>query len=457
MSGHLKGQCLQDGRRLRYPKSAAKCLTERAVERIDAASATQRKARESWEQLVKRLDIGAPSSLRPKDLKRVIEEIWDVAPTMQPALANLEDASNRGRKSIDRTIITTYLRAFPREHPGFGNLASASRKAADRHEWPWRERGDTWRLWRPQEAPRALAEALLATDEPASILGEAGLMGDLADGRLVGEAIARACETVSEARGEKAETAGGRLISLFRRLNRGAEHNGLLAYALLKPWLHGACGADHQKAIISLLVSRNGDPRSKKEIWKALEIAAQKLLNGAEDVPAVFSVIRRWLVQKTVREFFKIVAATTDRQDQWKQRTDFWLSYLDAGYISDAWFAFGSMAERQAQRFIDQEDGLSFGRISGQGADASSSALLLELGDLTIAEWSHNGMSRFWKAGSQKAPRLYQEVYFSAVLRSMDAATGYDPLSHQGTWQYKFARRIYERTGIKHPKFGAGY
>ena len=82
----------------------------------------------------------------------------------------------------------------------------------------------------------------------------------------------------------------------------------------------------------------------------------------------------------------------------------------------------------------------------------------MTIGDVRIAEWSDNGSCRFWPAARPKAPLMYQSVYYGLVLRSMDAERGYEPLPHMGsTWQNRFAKRIYDRTGILHPLYGRGW
>ena len=230
----------------------------------------------------------------------------------------------------------------------------------------------------------------------------------------------------------------------------------MLALALLAPWTEAAPPAKHRQKVTALLIGRIGDPRLTPAKWSALaaELQAQGIDHATD---TVFAVLRRWLVQATVREFFAVVAKTTDRRDQWKDRTAFWLGYLDAGYIIDAWFAFSSQAEREARRFL-KDQSMAFARIEGAGASANQSALLMTIGDVRVAEWSDNGRCRFWPASRPKAPPMYQPVYYGLVLRSMDAERGYEPLPHMGsTWQNRFAKRIYDRTGITHPVYGRGW
>jgi hypothetical protein len=111
----------------------------------------------------------------------------------------------RSRKSVDRAIIAAYLRHFPVDHPGFDHLTHASALVANRHDWPWRARGDRWALWDPDEGPSRLSRALLHTDGPAQLLREAGLDGDLATGGFVERSLIAACEAAADHRGEAAQ------------------------------------------------------------------------------------------------------------------------------------------------------------------------------------------------------------------------------------------------------------
>lgn len=429
--------------------------TEREAERLPDGPVRPVRDPEPWEDMLSRVELAKPETLRFRDMKRVLGDMWTEAGCERHEDDLLKEGIGRDRKTLDRAIVRSYLHQFPDRHDRFDALTAASRYVAGRRDWPWRERGEAWSLWQPGDGPRKLARALLASDDPASILSAAGLTGELATGRYVERAMEATYRVVMATRGAEAVTYGARLIDLSAAM-KGDALDGMLALALLAPWVDTAPPAVHQRRVGALLTSRIGDPRLSPARWTALaaELRAYGLGDGVE---AAFAVLRRWLVQATVREFFAVVAKTTDRPDQWKQRTDFWLGYLDAGHITDAWFAFGSAAEAQARRFL-KDDSIGHARIEGAGATANQSALLMTLGDLRIAEWSDNGSCRFWPASRPKAPPMYRRVYYGRVLRSMDAERGYDPIPHMGsTWPDRFAKRVYDRTGIRHPRHGAGW
>lgn len=450
----LKGGCHPGA--IRHAHLPERTATERAVERMIDRPVAKARDSEPWESLIARVDLTAPASLKSRDAKRLLRDMW-IEDGCEGVERNiLDDGVKRDRASIDRAILESYLLRFPIAHRAFADLRGASEWVAGRRDWPWRARGEDFRLWDEQGGPQRLAAELLSTDNPAGVLRRAGLDGDLATGAFVRHAVRAACASAVAHKGATAVDSGNRLIALAAMIKGAEGVDAVLALALLAPWVGETPPADHQQKVASLLTSRIGDPRLAPANWAALTIELQRegLGNIAE---TVFSVLRRWLVQATVREFFAIVAKTTDRRDQWKDRTAFWMGYLDAGSITDAWFAFGSQAEREARRFM-KDQAMAFARIEGQGATANQSALLLTIGDVRIAEWSDNGSCRFWPAARPKAPLMYKPEYRGLVLRSMDAERGYEPLPHMGsTWQNRFAKRIYDRTGIRHPHYGQGW
>ena len=450
----LKNIC--DTGKIRHAHLPERTATERAAERMADRPAATGRIMEAWDALMERVDPLTPVSIRPKDIKRLLRDMW-VEHGCEGAEGDLlDDGVERDRASIDRIIIESYLLRFPTPHAAFSTLRGASEKVARRRDWPWNARGDDFQLWDAQAGPKRLATELLATNRPGEVLRRAGLDGDLATGAFVRQAVRAACAVAVTHKGAMAIESGERLIALAATIKGAEGIDALLALALLAPWVGSTPTAEHQQKVTTLLIGRIGDPRLAPARWLAL--AAELQVQDVDlAIDAAFAVLRRWLVQATVREFFAIVAKTTDRRDQWKDRTAFWLGYLDAGYITDAWFAFGSQAEREARRFM-KDEAMAFGRIEGQGAGANQSALLMTIGDVRVAEWSDNGSCRFWRASRPKAPPMYQSVYYGLVLRSMDAERGYEPLPHMGsTWQNRFSKRIYDRTGLAHPSYGQGW
>src|SRR3546814_14398129 len=84
-----------------------------------------------------------------------------------------------------------------------------------------------------------------------------------------------------------------------------------------------------------------------------------------------------------MREFFRAIAKTTDRPDQWKQREACWIAYLDEGLVTDAWPALGSRAKYQIDSLIRQSgERPEYGQI--RGGPSQSSSIIMQIGDLRI-------------------------------------------------------------------------
>lgn len=453
----LKLACERAAAVVKLPRRGDRIEIERAEQRIGIESSGKARVKEAWARFLARIDPRAPDRLKPKELKRLLDGIWAEEDLDNAVAPLLDHGVRRERKSIDRSIIAAYLRSFPLDHPAFDHLTHASALVANRHDWPWRERGSQWDLWKPDQGPDKLSRALLATENPAQLLRDVGLDGDLGTGAFVEEALLSACETAAGHRGDVAQQSGRRLIALFERFPTTKQLNAALAYALLAPWTTDSCTDAHQRLISGLLVQRNGDPRLTPPRWAALRSDVLEMFPGA-DIDNAFAVLRRWLVKATVREFFSLVAKTVERRDQWKERTDFWLAYLDAGLITDAWFAFGSQAERLARKFLEDQT-MVYATLEGGGATSAQSALIFTIGDVRIAEWSDNGSCRFWRAVDLKAPALYKRQYSGPSLRTMAAGEGFKAIPHNppNGWQPKVARHVYHSAGVRHPKHGAGW
>lgn len=408
---------------------------------------------ESWEAVVQRIDFDNLAAARPRDIRRALSDIWEKNAWSSKASPLVAHSLGEQRKTYDRELVLAYLRRFPLDHDAFSALNQAAGAAAERHDWPWRERGRKFHLWDADEGPEAIGKALLDADEPGAVLREAGLDGDLAAGFFMEDALADACEQVGDSRKAEAEMLGGKLAALFDTLKVGG-NDAMLVYGLLAPWQNVNPSEGHRKVIAQILLARIGDPRFARARWSAVLADLGNRMPGC-DVEQLVATLRRWLTDATVKAFFLIIGRTTDRKDQWDAREAFWLGYLNIGVISEAWFAFGRRAEELAYGMA-REESVAFGRVAS-GANPGHSSLIMSIGDTRIAEWSHNGSCRFWPAGSKRAPELYAPTYDGAELRTMSGPPGFAWREHRGPWQPKFAHEIYRRTGVRHPVHGEGF
>jgi hypothetical protein len=392
-----------------------------------------------------------PARLARRDLRRLVGEMWADPRCAHLAPAVLDTAVAGNAKSLDRAVLTAYLRHFPTGHAAFDRLRLASQLTAERRDWPWRTRGREWRLWSRQDGPARLARALLDHPDAAAVLRDAGLDGDLAQGAFVAGALSEACAQAAGAKGAAAVDLGGKLIDLFERMGI-AGTDALLAWALLAPWRERDPPVDYQERVAKLLVNRLGDPRLTRLRWDA---AISEMHD--HEASRLVERLRKWLVRSTVEQFFKIIARTTDNPNQWAQRTAFWTSYLRENMIDDAWFVLGPRAKDLFRAYADVD--LRHGSIRAGDGGAGHSALVMAMGDLRIAEWSDNGSCRFWPSNHPEAPELGQPVYLRSKLKARNGERGFEKKAHLPSpgWEPKFARKIYSATSLRHPQHGAGY
>ena len=73
--------------------------------------------------------------------------------------------------------------------------------------------------------------------------------------------------------------------------------------------------------------------------------------------------------------------------------------------------------------------------------------LLLSIGDLVIADWSHNGRLRIWRRGNKRAPDFNLDAYLATDLRAdSDFETVHLP---PDGWQGKTEVHIRRHTDIR--------
>jgi hypothetical protein len=132
---------------------------------------------------------------------------------------------------------------------------------------------------------------------------------------------------------------------------------------------------------------------------------------------------------------------------QWDYRRAFWSAYIEKKVVSNAWVAFGTSGAQVATRISDDTgDKLMrrFATLGGAGADQA--VLLLKIGDLVVADWSHNGRLRIWRRGGNKSPEFNLKSYLASELRS-DSDFDTVHLPPDG-WQARTEAYIRRHTGI---------
>jgi hypothetical protein len=400
------------------------------------------------------------SDLRRSDLNRVLKGAWCDAEFDELGFNAIDRALQDERSSSARSLVDGYLLYFPSGRPGIEPLANACRRLAQGRGDHWQRRAERFDLFEPLRAPDTLASGM--AEDKAGAFGatcsEAGLGASPFATRLGQLAFSAACLKIASKKGAAAVASQENLLELLLR-EEYFDDAANIVRALLEPWVDDSPAPTHRQAIMAFLLDRVADPRlfPRKQKWTPIRthIAVQ---TGPERADEIISVLRRWLTEVAMRTFFRAIAETTDRRDQWNQRQQFWLAYLDAGVVSDAWPALGPRAKNQI-RSVARSQGERLDHGETQNGPPSSSSLIMDIGDLRIAEWSDNGMCRFWSGSNQDAPELYKSYYDNDVLRTTTGKKDFEALRHDagGMWAFRFAALVYARTGVAHPKYGRGF
>jgi hypothetical protein len=307
-----------------------------------------------------------------------------------------------------RYLIEAWLRDFaPHQHEIAHAGLAIQRLLADGDDARlemWRAAQSRFRLFDAADGPAALAAAILGhAQSVAAVMGAAGFVDET---RGV-SAYLRAVQTVLLARLPAALQRANAQMHCTRaceflvsgRQLRFDDTHAAIAHALCEPWFNTAYSADMelQRQVQDFLIEQLGNPQLRPGRWVGAEREA--------------ALIRRWLARASLKVFFGLIADYA-LDTQWTYREAFWSACLRKGVIDDAWLVLGANvhASARARRGL----GGAFAKLDRAGASSDQSVLLLRIGPLLIAEWSHNGSMRAWLA--DHAPKVGRSSYLRSDL-----------------------------------------
>lgn len=369
--------------------------------------------------------------------------LWSTKPPLA-ADANLvrgylRALTDRRSRIATKALVFHYLLRFESGAGDIEVIGSHLAGAVSQWEWDWSRRHTRYGLFDANRGPRDVAQRAIDHNEPRSVLNDAGLSGPLS-----ASGYALAC--LREAAVQVQERLPRRLDrDLVRRLGDlvGEAPNGKIsmpqaarcfADAVLIPWQASDPPEDLRDYIRATLLKFLSDPRVRPADWNGVNAHAK-------------AVMFRWLARASLDQFLAVVDQTAPGH-QWEYRRAFWGAYIDRDYVSDSWVAFapnGAARARQLARERDDAGMLSFGALRGAAADQA--VLLLRIGDLTIADWSHNGSLRIWHNTDPEGPRVHehQQRYQAAELRTECVYSR----RHLSGWQQSAEGFIRSHTGIR--------
>lgn len=442
------------------PPPAAVRELPKAVREIGGIGAEERAESEPWDSFIARIDPANPAALGRKDLKRLIAELWSYPELEGFAPGLLRHCTKLARRSLDRRLARAYWNRFRPGAHVFRLLGQYCASCETSIGLPWTEIAANLAIWDTEKGPRALGLLLVDKERREIFFDQAGLsLSDMQGGFVevaFSELLLNQCRNAVQGRSKASlHEEAATLIQLAQGLGSGTiqANAGLITYSLLGPCSNQSVDPEHKDIIRIFLIKEFGDPRTNSNQWQSRANALSKE-HHISDAADVFRLLNRWLTERSVELFFEVIADTTERKDHWKARRAFWNAYLTTGAISDAWCILGNQAERHVRRIsgISPND---FGKVEGSNIDPGHSALLMRIGDLVIADWSHVGAVRFWK--EPNTPTLYSRKYYG---KNLDRGSGYSyakinhvpvqSMSHVGKWYRKFSDFIKQETGIKY-------
>lgn len=317
-------------------------------------------------------------------------------------------------------LIRYYLWHFEPAQPGFRKIAAFLANLTAEQHARWIDLHHRFRLFDPDLAPGRLAQAAMSAGKPPrDYLSQIGFSGPLASSELLGHAFVRACDAIvlQAISDGAAPLPTGYAQRLVAWSHKGSEflYGGMprarpaLAEALLLPWTTRMPTPEQRDFIKRVLLGLLKEPRTNPVAWVDVSEAAQ-------------SVMCLWLAKVSLEQFLEVVDETVQLHHtrMWSSRRKFWSAYYEKGFIQEAWVVFGRRGAAIARHTAgnrDRTDVVSFGTFSGDTAsDQRQAVLIMKIGTLVVADWSHNGCCHVWLADNDKAPLLFQREYFRSDL-----------------------------------------
>lgn len=345
----------------------------------------------------------------------------------------------RNRRSDTRRILSAYLTSYSPEIESTKTVGHFLDRAVTKWDWPWSDRHRRYAIFN-EGGHRIVAERIASSDSKVEdILEDIGLSGTVGNGRFVECVFTELLMGLRRLRGMSYLREMLRLIAyaVFEGKLRFASLTPQLADALLLPWADSDPSQETRDFIEKFLLHHYGDPRipGPKNLWGAV----------SEETRSIFL---RWMVRLALEQFLQVVDQIA-LQRQWRFRRAFWMAYFNKGLIDGAWVAFAPQGETVAQNIFGEERGFA-SLVQGYNVDSGHAVLLLRIGGLTIADWSHNGKCHIWEPNHPDAPKMYRPTYTRRELTDNSSNSGviHSAAAH-GNWQRKVSDYISRRTGIR--------
>ena len=343
----------------------------------------------------------APSCLwsgtRPLDLDRDVSDGY------------LNSVRQAGSRTAFKKLAAAYVIRYPTAAACFRKAAAVLSELAGGFHGPWSNAHKSLSIFDPDRATGLVATAALYRRIPtAQVMTEHGLRVPpgvgLAEAAFVEglRHVVRQDILAEERLAIIKYWIAGRPFELRNDNNRGA-----VANALLLPYADTVPEKRDRDQILSFLLERLSDPRTRPEHWTPMSQSSR--------------IARKWLIEQSLRQFLDVVSHSIHDPIgalQWRYRRAFWTAVYNRQLISDACVIFDDEGARIAERVFEGKT--PYGRwrrgvrhTQKRQIQKGQACLLLRIGPGIVAEWSHNGRCNIWRDageldGTKAAPgRLF--------------------------------------------------
>lgn len=349
----------------------------------------------------------------------------------------------KDRQKNYRNLIDAYLRFFDKSDQLIREFADVIVKVLHEYKWAWSKRHTKALLFDPERAPECIGEVVLDDSRPVhQTLIELGVGGEISTLGLGAESFKYALAHYSNSVAES-EDPNALFSKLMEWANADSEFQfanlrSEFAEALLTPWSDSpaACPKGIQDRSREALLSILDDPRLYPGKWIDISERSEAVMRG-------------WLTGLALRQYLEVVDKIA-YDYQWRYRKAFWTAYFDKGYMTEAWVVFGSQGARWARQLFDEQT--LFGRLDGRGIQENHALLIMKIGGLTVADWSHDGKCHIWLPNNEHAPKLHGGMDYLDRYKKHEVDFGSDnggtihSASANGTWQWRVQNFIRENT-----------
>lgn len=346
-----------------------------------------------------------------RDLRQAPWCLW----ATEPALATIPGAIDRllaaydeaGRRRLFAGLAAAWADGFDPERPGVAEIAAHLSARLDRIGEPWSNAAAALSFFSVEQGPKKVAARALETGTiPEAILEAAGL------GRPQGHLLA--AHRAGFAR--LAEAAVGDGPRILATVTRWAFDEGVVRFEALRaaaveaavvPFGRGVPDGAVRGQVLDLALKLLGDPRAETSRWSGASRAEP--------------IVRRWLEGTTLNRFFETIEPTT-ADDPWAHRRAFWTALWEAGHVDAtrivvAGDGSGEAATAAAGLF---GEGAKPARIVEGSVPKGATVLLLRVGTLVIADWSHGNPCFIWdEERGERGPDLARDVFSADDLRKV--------------------------------------